>query len=152
MKWQWLPSSHISDTAKLQVLLVVLLCRGIAGPIVYINQAPITGANIKAGNSIIHETGGIVVPDEYQQLVDGVSKPLVPASSVDLAQGGTAASTTPIPTVSDSTSSGSTQSGPAATAEAGSTTGTTTGTKNSSAAAAVGAALLAIPTLLAMLL
>eukprot|EP00878_Enallax_costatus_P036596 GHUV01041114.1.p1 GENE.GHUV01041114.1~~GHUV01041114.1.p1 ORF type:complete len:151 (+),score=35.61 GHUV01041114.1:639-1091(+) len=130
---------------------------GSAGPIVYINEAPITGANIKAGNSMIHEMGGIVVTADYQDLVNSMSTPLAaPSSSADLSQAGTT-TTTPVPTSSGDTSSTSTQSTePATTAESGTTgsisTPTTSTTKSSAGITAMGAAVLAVPALLAVLL
>eukprot|EP00775_Hariotina_reticulata_P002470 gene2470-2773_t len=44
------------------------------GPIYYVNKAAIVTGNIKAGKSIIHEMNNIVVPPEYQDMLDALGQ------------------------------------------------------------------------------
>lgn len=129
-------------------------CRGTAGKIVYINAAPITGGNIKAGNSMIMEMGGVVVAPDYQDLLNSLAPPLAaPASSVDLSQSSPNGATTPVPTSSGTAADTTATPNTGTTPTTGNLeTGTSTSTKSSAGSAVVGAALLAVPALLAVLL
>jgi hypothetical protein len=139
--------------------------RTASGPAYYINKARIVRGNIKAGKSIIHETSSIVVPPEYQDMLDALvpADDSAPVASIDAT---TAGSTTPA-TTGTTTTAGSTTNVKDAVASGTTTTTTTstteqpasrvlaansTTTKSSGSSATMAAALLAVPALLAVLL
>jgi hypothetical protein len=155
-------------------------CRTNGGPIYYVNKAAIVTGNIKAGKSVIHEMSNIVVPPEYQDMLDALvpadttaDKPTVPVSLASSASPVAAEIATPTPAATIKTASAGTDAAAASSTAvtqkadaadaavarvlatesppvqsvaspkpAGSSAGTT----------AVGAALLAVPALLAVLL
>jgi hypothetical protein len=137
--------------------------RTASGPAYYINKARIVRGNIKAGKSIIHETSSIVVPPEYQDMLDALvpADDSAPVASIDAT---TAGSTTTAPT--GTTTAGSTTNVKDAVASGSTTTATTTTeapasrvlaansttTRSSGSSATMAAALLAVPALLAVLL
>ncbi|WIA41281.1 hypothetical protein OEZ86_004885 [Tetradesmus obliquus] len=138
-----------------------------SGPAYYINKARITRGNIKAGKAIIHEMSSIVVPPEYQDMLDALvpADDSAPVATVDASGTGSATTTTSGATttagsttnVKDAVASGTTTTTttttePASRILAANATTGATATKSSGSSATMAAALLAVPALLAVLL
>lgn len=162
--------ADLKDGMKLTTLngnqVTVKVAQTAKGPAYFINKARITDGNIVAGKAIIHEMNSIVVPQEYQDMLDA----LVPAdesvvatsdksgdaAAVDASTASSpakASTTATTATTTTTTSSTAGDSSDATTARILATNSTGSSTKtNSAGSAGVGAALLAVPALLAMLL
>lgn len=143
--------------------------------IIYINGVPITKGNIIAGKSIIHEINGVLLPADLAQLLgatsstdgtdpfadftvdDGTTTSTTTstdaAGTTSAATGTTAASVPSTSSSEVSVDAASTTAASPAPAAAATTTTTSTGVvdKSGAGAAQLGAAVLAMPLLLALL-
>lgn len=146
------------------ILWLVHACRTPAGNVYQINKAYIVKGNIQAGKSIIQEVSNIVIPPEYQDMLDALVPPTDAAAQPPVDASTTTTTTVPATNSTAVDTSSSTGSAPATTTTSSDNTGNvstekpasrvlaTNSTQYSSAgSAAVGAALLAVPALLAML-
>ncbi|KAF8056829.1 hypothetical protein HT031_006172 [Scenedesmus sp. PABB004] len=154
--------------------VTVKVVNAAGGPAYFINSARIAAGNIAAGKAVIHEMSSLVVPPEYQDMLDTLA-PASGAAAPTLDRAGDALpaatpAAAPAPAAATPSTPANTAATPADTAAlaSGSSSGSSGGgssvaveeptarvlaaTGNSAGGAAVGAALLAVPALLAVLL